>query len=74
MQESKNVRLSLDGNTLVIRVDLTKDYGLSGSGKTNIVATSAGFMRVPGREEISVGLNVVRKPDSKHYRQEEDDD
>ena len=50
----------LEGNILIIRVDLTKEFGPSASGKTIIVASTEGPERLPGREEI-VGLNVYKK-------------
>ena len=54
----KNVTLSVDKNVLVIRVDLTKDLGLSSTGKTRIIATTAGNAEVPGHEHVELGLNV----------------
>ena len=57
----KNVEMTVEGQTLVIRVDLSKDYGLSASGKNVIVASTEGNKTVPGREE-KVGLNIYRKP------------
>jgi hypothetical protein len=56
----KNVELSVTGNTLTITVDLTKECGPSSSGKTIIIASTEGNVRVPDREEF-VGLNVYRK-------------
>ena len=56
----KNVEMVLEGTILTIRVDLTKEFGPSSSGKTIIVATTEGNVAVPGREE-KVGLNVYRK-------------
>jgi hypothetical protein len=59
-QSMKNVTLSVDKNELVIRVDLTKDLGLSSTGKTRIIATTAGNAEVPGHEDIKLGLNVFK--------------
>ena len=56
----KNVELSVNDNTLVIKVDLTKEFGPSSSGKTIIVASTEGNFPLPGRTEV-VGLNVYRK-------------
>lgn len=55
-----NVRMEVDkdGNELVLRVNLKERHGLSSSGKTTVVATTAGFLPVPGYENIIVGLNV----------------
>lgn len=54
----KNVQLSQDGNTLIIKVDMTQDFGLSKSGKSKVVATTEGFVQEFG---VGIGLNVVKK-------------
>jgi hypothetical protein len=56
----KNVEIKIQGNLLVMTVDLSKSFGLSSSGKSTIVATTVGNVPVPGREEVKVGLNVYR--------------
>jgi hypothetical protein len=56
----KNVDYTVDGNILTIKVDLTKDFGPSASGKSITIATTEGNFSLPGREE-KVGLNVYRK-------------
>ena len=56
----KNVEMSVEGNILTIKVDLSKDYGPSSSGKTIIVASTEGNVSIPDREE-KLGLNVYRK-------------
>ncbi|MDF1554426.1 MAG: hypothetical protein P1P84_15250 [Deferrisomatales bacterium] len=57
----KNVEMTVDGSVLTIRVDLSKEFGPSSSGKTIIIASTEGNAGVPGREEVKVGLNVYRK-------------
>ncbi|MBU4491271.1 MAG: hypothetical protein KKD69_02290 [Euryarchaeota archaeon] len=57
----KNVEMSVDGNILTIKVDLTKDFGPSSSGKTVIIATTEGNQSVPGKEAVKIGLNVYKK-------------
>jgi len=56
----KNVEMNIEGNILTIKVDLTKEFGVSSSGKSVIVASTEGNYALPGREE-KVGLNVYRK-------------
>jgi len=56
----KNVEMSLNGNILTIKVDLTKEFGPSASGKTIIIASTEGNVAVGDRPE-KVGLNVYRK-------------
>ena len=58
----KNVEMTVEEDTLIIKVDLTKDFGQSKSGKTIIVASTEGNATVPGRNE-KIGLNVYRYPD-----------
>jgi NAD(P)-dependent dehydrogenase (short-subunit alcohol dehydrogenase family) len=57
----KNVEMNVEGNILTIRVDLSREFGPSSSGKTIIVASTEGNQPVPGKEEIKVGLNVFTK-------------
>ncbi len=56
----KNVQMTVDGNVLTLKVDLSKEFGPSSSGKTIIIATTEGNVVIPGRDE-KVGLNVYRK-------------
>jgi hypothetical protein len=57
----KNVKMTLESNILTIKVDLTKEFGQSSSGKTIIIASTEGNVAVEGHEEAKVGLNVYRK-------------
>ena len=57
----KNVEMKLEGNILTIKVDLTKEFGPSSSGKTIIIASSEGNAAIPEKEEIKIGLNVYKK-------------
>ncbi|MDT7043273.1 hypothetical protein [Candidatus Nitronereus thalassa] len=56
----KNVALSVDGNMLTIKVDLSQDFGPSSSGKTTIIASTEGNVTIPDREE-KIGLNIYKK-------------
>lgn len=57
----KNVEMAVEGSILTIKVDLTKDFGPSSSGKTIIIASTEGNASVPGWEDAKVGLNIYRK-------------
>lgn len=57
----KNVEMTVEGNILTIKVDLTKEFGPSSSGKTIIIASTEGNISIPGREEGKIGLNVYKK-------------
>lgn len=56
----KNVDIKVEGNILTIKVDLSKEFGPSASGKTIIIASTEGNVAVPDRDE-KIGLNVYRK-------------
>jgi hypothetical protein len=57
----KNMEMTIEENVLVIKVDLTKEFGPSASGKNIIIASTEGNVSIPGREDVKVGLNVYRK-------------
>lgn len=54
--------MTVEGNILTIKVDLTKEFGPSSSGKNIIIASTEGNQSVPERDE-KIGLNVYRKKD-----------
>lgn len=58
----KNVDMKLNGNVLTITVDITKEFGMSSSGKSLIIASTEGNVSIPEKDEIKVGLNIYRKP------------
>ena len=58
----KNIEMTVDGETLIIKVDLSKDFGPSKSGKTIIVASTEGNVTIPERDE-KIGLNIYRYPE-----------
>jgi hypothetical protein len=57
----KNVEMKLEDNILTIKVDLTKEFGPSSSGKTIIIASTEGNISVPDKDDIKIGLNVYKK-------------
>lgn len=52
----KNVEMSVEGTVLTIKVDLSKEFGPSSTGKTIIVASTEGNVTIPDRQE-KIGLN-----------------
>ncbi|MBW2097110.1 MAG: hypothetical protein JRI80_19830 [Deltaproteobacteria bacterium] len=56
----KNIEMKVEGTTLTITVDLSKEFGPSSSGKSIIIASTEGNISLPEREE-KIGLNVYRK-------------
>ena len=57
----KNVEMEVEGNILTIKVDLTKGFGPSSSGKNIIIGSTEGNVAIPEKEEVKIGLNVYRK-------------
>jgi len=59
----KNVEIEVQGNKLIVTVDLGKEFGLSSSGKNIIIASTEGNQSVPGKEDagIKIGLNIYKK-------------
>ena len=56
----KNVEISVSGNIMTVKVDLTKTFGRSKSGKTEIIATTEGNVSVDGSGKIKMGLNIYK--------------
>jgi len=58
----KNVKMSVDGNILTIKVDLSQDFGPSASGKTILIGSTQGNKQVSRKfPEVRVGVNVYKK-------------
>ena len=57
----KNIEMSVDGDILTIKVDVSKTFGKSSSGKSTIIASTEGNVSIPGRDEVKIGLNVYTK-------------
>ena len=57
----KNVEMSVEGTILTIKVDLSKEFGPSSSGKTIIIATTEGNVAIPDVDDKKIGLNVYKK-------------
>ena len=56
----RNVKIERDGDDLIIRVDVTKSYGPSSSGKSEIIGSSGGFAALTDGSGASVNLTVTR--------------
>jgi hypothetical protein len=56
-----NVFQKIEANILTVKVDLTKEFGPSSSGKTIIIASTEGNVVIEGHEAAKIGLNVYRK-------------
>ena len=56
----KNIEMNVEGKTLTLKIDLSKEQGKSKSGKSTVVATTEGNLSVPGHPEIKLGVNCYR--------------
>lgn len=58
----KNIAYTLEGSTLTMVIDLSKDFGPSNSGKTLIIASTEGSATIGG---VKVGVNVFKYKEEK---------
>lgn len=65
----KNIEMQVDENILTIRIDLSKEYGESKSGKTIIVASTQGNVNAP-ESDIKIGVNCYKQKMDNNGRQE----
>ncbi len=56
----KNVNFSTKGNIVTIEVDLSKSFGRSKTGKSEIIASTEGNVS-PNADGIYFGVNVYKK-------------
>lgn len=54
-----NIEYEVKGNILVIKVDISKNYGPSKSGKSIQIASTLGNKEIA--DNVFVGLNVYKK-------------
>lgn len=57
----ENCNMTVKDGILTITVDLNENLGLSKSQKSQVIATTRGNARVPGADEVMIGLNVYKK-------------
>lgn len=56
----QNVKMDVNGDKLTITVDLSAPTKPSASGKTQVIASTHGNVKIDGRDEY-LGLNLYRK-------------
>lgn len=56
----KNVKASIKGTVLTLEIDLATRHGVSGSGKSEVIATTEGNQALedPRFKDVKFGLNV----------------
>lgn len=60
LEPADNVKMEVKNNILTITVDLTQDFGLSGSGKSMIIASTSGNISIPSFPSAKIGLNIYK--------------
>lgn len=60
-QLGDGVKTVVNGNILTITLDLTEDFGPSGTGKTNIIASTRGGVQFPGSNGAILSLNLYKR-------------
>ena len=59
----ETIYLKIYSKKLIIEIDLTKEFGLSKSGKTITIASTRGNQKIEGTDAI-IGLNVYKYPET----------
>lgn len=59
MGDTKNVKIELIDGKIIITLDAAADYGLSSSGKSRTVASTGGFVVIPGTD-VKINLNAIK--------------
>lgn len=57
-----NITMRVDGNKLLVEIDLSKRLGLSKTQKSQNVATTNGFIQIPEHPQLKMNLNVIAPP------------
>ena len=55
-----NIEMHVEGDKLIVVIDLKQEHGLTSSQKSIKVASTDGNVAVPGREEIKIGINAYK--------------
>lgn len=61
MDVGDNVNVGRFGDKLVIVIDTTKEIGLSSTGKTMGIGSTAGFKPLPGAGKLTANIYVGKK-------------
>lgn len=56
-----NLKATIEGSDLVIRINLKQTLGPSASGKTTLVASTRGNQEVPGTDGLLIGVNAYKR-------------
>lgn len=61
----QNIEMKVEKKKLVIEIDLSKEIGLSQSGKSMNIATSNGSVDIPGFPGHKIGINCYKRAKEK---------
>ncbi len=56
----KNIEMTLEGTILTMKIDISKDFGPSKSGKSITIASTEGNVSLPDTEDVKIGVNVYK--------------
>lgn len=56
-----NCEMHVEGDVLTIKIDLTRRFDQSKSGKSIVVATTGGNISVPEHMNLRIGINCYEK-------------
>jgi len=59
-KKPENVEVSIEGDTLTIKIDLKHRAGFTAAGKSERVATTSGNIPLPGRPEFIFSVNCFK--------------
>jgi hypothetical protein len=61
MGKMANVKMEIKDKHLLIDIDLTKEHGLSSTGKSMMIATTSGNVPLPEPyDSMKLGLNLMK--------------
>ena len=52
--------MTLEGTILTMKIDISKDFGPSKSGKSITIASTEGNVSLPDTEDVKIGVNVYK--------------
>lgn len=60
--EFKGIKRTIQGNKMILEIDLSANHGPSSTGKTDIIGTTEGFVKLDGDHDgVSMTVMVCKK-------------
>jgi len=57
---AEGLNLKKEGNKLFLEIELDEVGRLAKSGKSIVVFTTSGFVRLPGADNIKLSINIIK--------------